>query len=69
MTLTASNTFSGGVTVNDNNRVQISSAAALGTGQLKLGNASGGTLKPNLNMTGSPVANTINLASDRKSVV
>ena len=63
LTLTANNTFSGGVILNDGNRVQISSATALGTGPLKLGNSGGGTLKPNFNLTGSPVANPINLAS------
>ena len=63
LTLTANNTFSGGVTLNDGNRVQISSATALGTGLLKLGNSGGGILKPNFNLSGSPVANPINLAS------
>ncbi len=62
LALFGSNTFSGGVTINDGNQVRINNANGLGTGTLTLGNASGGLLSPQATVSGA-LANTINLAS------
>jgi autotransporter-associated beta strand protein len=63
LSLFSSNTFSGGVTLNDGNRVHIVTVNGLGTGSLRLGNSSGGSLNPSANLSGGLVTNTINLAA------
>ena len=63
LSLYGSNTFSGGVTLNDGNRVQIITVNGLGTGPLRLGNAAGGSLNPSATLSAGPVTNIINLAS------
>ncbi|MEI6606560.1 MAG: autotransporter-associated beta strand repeat-containing protein, partial [Verrucomicrobiota bacterium] len=63
LTLDGAKTFQGGVTMKDGNRVQINNAASLGSGTLSLGNAAGGSLNPISNLAGSPLPNTIDLAS------
>ena len=63
LSLYGSNTFSGGVTLNDGNRVQIITVNGLGTGPLRLGNSSGGSLNLSANLSAGLVTNVINLAA------
>ena len=63
LSLFGSNTFSGGVTLNDGNRVQIITVNGLGTGPLRLGNSSGGSLNPGANLSAGLVTISINLAA------
>ena len=63
LSLFGSNTFSGGVTLNDGNRVQIITVNGLGTGPLRLGNSAGGSLNPSANLSAGLVTNSINLAA------
>lgn len=61
LALYGTNTFSGGVSVNNGNQVRINTASALGTGALSLGNAGTGSLVTLTNLTGVQVTNTIDL--------
>jgi autotransporter-associated beta strand protein len=62
LSLYGTNTFSGGVTINDGNRVVINNVNALGLGPLQLGSASGGSLNTSANLSGGQLRNAINLA-------
>ena len=59
------NTFSGGIILNDGNKVQINTVSGLGTGTLSLGNSSAGTLGTLTDLSGGQVTNTIDLTSAR----
>ena len=63
VTLTGAKTFEGGVTLKDGNRLQINNVGSLGSGTFSLGNATGGTLVLLANLAGSPLPNTVDLAS------
>ena len=63
LALYGNNTFSGGVTISDGNQVRINTVNGLGTGPLRLGNASGGSLNPLANLSAGLVTNVINLAA------
>jgi autotransporter-associated beta strand protein len=62
LALNGNNTFSGGVTLNDNNNVTINNVNGLGTGPLLLGDASGGILKPSTSLSAGWVTNRIVLS-------
>ena len=65
LNLTGNNTFSGGVIINDGNRLEIGHLNALGTGTVSLGNPAAGSLETTTNLSTGLVPNTIDLTSGR----
>ena len=65
LALYSANTFSGGIVLNDGNRLLINSASSLGSGTLSLGNASAGSLETLADLSVSQLTNTIDLTSGR----
>ncbi len=65
LALYGTNTFSGGVILNDGSSLRINAVGALGTGTLSLGNTAAGGLVTLTNLSGGQVPNTIDLTSGR----
>ncbi|MEO0017500.1 MAG: hypothetical protein RLZZ522_783, partial [Verrucomicrobiota bacterium] len=65
LALYGTNTFSGGVILNDGSKLRINSVGAMGVGTLSLGNAAAGILETLTNLSSGQVLNTIDLTSGR----